>query len=82
MRSALGKTIQMVGLLKEATLKADLLRPSPVSEQWRVTATKAGINCWCAKGGVWEPPSKVFLRAPSLHLVNYESAIKNPRSLC
>ena len=75
----LGKTIQMIGLLKETGLKSNLFfGPLPVLEQWRSTATKAGINCWIAKSGAWEPPSKVSLRAPNLYLVNYEAAIKNP----
>ena len=75
----LGKTIQMIGLLKETGLKSNLFfGPLPVLEQWRATGTKAGINCWIAKSGAWEPPSKVSLRAPNLYLVNYEAAIKNP----
>jgi len=78
----LGKTIQMIGLIKAASavvggLKNTLfLGPLPVIEQWRATATKAGMNCWMPKDNRWQPVATLKLHAPNLFLINYESACK------
>lgn len=75
----LGKTIQMIGLMREAPKKMNLfLGPLPVLEQWRSTATRAGLNCWMAKGARWEPPAHLKLSAPNLFLINYEAAVRQP----
>ncbi len=81
----LGKTIQMVGLIKAANIVAGGLKntlflgPLPVVEQWRATAAKAGLNCWMpTKNSRWEPVGKMKLHAPNLFLVNYESAANKP----
>ena len=75
----LGKTIQMIGLMREAPKKMNLfLGPLPVLEQWRATATRAGINCWMAKGARWEPPLHLKLTSPNLFLINYEAAVRQP----
>lgn len=75
----LGKTIQMVGLMIQSVKKLNLfLGPLPVIEQWRATATRAGINCWEAKDGRWNPPNHMRLTAPNLFLINYEMAARRP----
>lgn len=76
----LGKTIQMIGLMMASPKKRNLfIGPLPVIEQWRATATRAGINCWMAtKDSRWEPPAHLKLHAPNLFLVNYEMAVRKP----
>jgi SNF2 family DNA or RNA helicase len=75
----LGKTIQMIGLMRASPKKMNLfLGPLPVLEQWRVAATRAGLNCWMAKGDRWEPPTHLKLSAPNLFLINYEAATRRP----
>jgi SNF2 family DNA or RNA helicase len=75
----LGKTIQMLGLIKSATAVANGLKntlfvgPLPVLEQWRATASKAGLNCWRLEAGRWVPSTVMKLHAPNLFLTNYES---------
>ena len=86
----LGKTIQMIGLIKAANAVAGSLKntlffgPLPVLEQWRSTAARAGLNCWVpSKDGRWIPSlsqgGKIRLHAPNLFLVNYESGAKKPQ---
>ena len=76
----LGKTIQMIGLMRASPKKRNLfIGPLPVIEQWRATATRAGLNCWMAgKDSVWEPPAHLKLHAPNLFLINYEMATRKP----
>jgi SNF2 family DNA or RNA helicase len=80
----LGKTIQMIGLMIASPKKRNLfLGPLPVLEQWRETATKAGINCWTGtKDSRWEPPAHLKLHAPNLFLLNYEMAARKPSLTC
>ena len=75
----LGKTIQIVGLMKTVALKNNLLvAPLAVLEQWRETATRAGINCWMHKSGEWLPPQRLSIKNPNLYLVNYETVPRYP----
>ena len=76
----LGKTIQLIGLMRASPKKRNLfIGPLAVLEQWRATATRAGINCWMStKDSRWEPPTHLQLHAPNLFLINYELASKRP----
>lgn len=75
----LGKTIQMIGLLKTNPVKRSLiLLPLAVLEQWVTAAKKAGINCWRGTKEGWIPAAKVRANQPSLYLVNYDRAVRNP----
>ena len=76
----LGKTIQMIGLMTVSPKKRNLfIGPLPVLEQWRATATRAGMNCWVGtKDSRWEPPEHLKLHAPNLFLLNYEMAVRKP----
>ncbi len=75
----LGKTIQIVGLLRNAPRKNSVLfAPLAVLEQWRETATRAGINCWTFQSDSWAGPEKLNMKRSNLYIINYESAIRRP----